>query len=67
MKANSIEGSLVGALAWRCGYATGLRVAMTMMNECKEPMERIAREVKGATVEAQQAYREGGAEHAKLN
>lgn len=67
MKANSIEGSLVGALAWRCGYATGLRVAMRMMNECNDPMGRIRREIENSMLEASKAYKEGGREYAKLN
>ena len=54
------RSSLEGLLAWRCGYATGLRVALTMLAECTDPKGRIRREVKSATVEAREAWRESG-------
>ena len=55
-----ISKSLEGALAWRCGYATGLRVALRMMRDCNDPPGRIKRELHSAMVEAQQAHRDAG-------
>lgn len=55
---SEIQDSLESLLAWRCGYATGLRVALRMMDECNDPPGRIKREVRSAMVEAGRAYKQ---------
>lgn len=50
--AAKFDASLQGLLAWRCGYATGLRVALQMMRDAKDPPARIQRELDAAMVEA---------------
>ena len=61
-KMGKVDASYESLLAWRCGYATGLRVALRMLNECNDPPSRIKRELHGAMTEASSAYQatEGG-------
>jgi len=49
------DATLEGLLAWRCGYAMGLRVALQLMQQCDDPPARILREIQAATAEAQGA------------
>lgn len=56
-KTGRVNSSLESMLAWRCGYATGLRVALRMLSECNDPPSRIKRELHGAMAEARDAYR----------
>lgn len=58
MKQMLVPASLEGMLSWRCGYATGLRVALRLMREAKDPPRRIKSELRSAMVEARDSYRE---------
>lgn len=57
-KMSEVPTSLEGLLAWRCGYATGLRVALRILGEAKEPERRIHREIHASIVEARGLYLE---------
>lgn len=56
----SFQRSLEGFLSWRCGYATGLRAALQMMRDCKDPQSRLEREFASATAEARTLWTDVG-------
>lgn len=56
----TVNKSLEQLMAWRCGYASGLKAALAMVAESKDPTSRIEREVQAATAEARAAWKDLG-------
>ena len=52
--------SFESLLAWRCGYASGLHAALTMLQQSTDPAAHIKRAFSAATAEAQQQWAQLG-------